>query len=93
MEETRNITNANQARIFANVGRLLDEQKQAVDEGHLETIQKHASEVSELQEKPEESQNPASSLVEVARLAGVVAVRMQQERGVVSAGWGAEFSR
>ena len=71
VEETRNIANANQARILANVGRLLDEQKQAVEEEHLETIQEHESMFDELQEKLEASQKPAGSLVEGAEKAGV----------------------
>ena len=55
-----------------NVGRLLDEQKQAVDDEHLKKIQKHESMVGKLQEKLEASEKPAGSLVEVAEKAGVL---------------------
>jgi len=43
---------------------------------------------------PQEEKSVASKPIhKKKRLAGVVAVRRQQERGVGSAGWGAKFSR
>jgi len=42
-EATRNESDARQARALANVGRLLDDQKQAAEEEHQGALQKNAS--------------------------------------------------
>lgn len=70
-EATRNESDARQARVLANVGRLLDDQKQAAEEEHQGALQKHASTAAELKEKLEESQRPATNLVAAATRLGV----------------------
>jgi hypothetical protein len=70
-EATRNESDARQARVLANVGRLLDDQKQAAKEEHQGALQKHASTAAELKEKLEESQRPATNLVAAATRLGV----------------------
>jgi len=70
-EAARKKADADTARILANVHHLLDETKQAAEEEHEEALQDQALQVTELKERLEDSEKPASSLVGMAYKLGV----------------------